>query len=395
MSSNIPQKLNDLVAERTNVLLYERRIIHERDEILRNVYIHLNQLDEQIVRLGGTARSLLVFDAATTNSSNGFHPSTSMTCGEGPGTITIGEKENFASPWHSSNDDASPMNSSSASSTLQKKRSHRKMTKDIFSPDIAIDPTSLGEAWTCECGNRLAAGRKRCGQCLRWKGGKRLVRWHIQPKDPTNKAITAPGGTTSVESISPLSTICHSENKQGTMNAALDEYMNLRAAELKSVAFGALSAGTLDEGLEIHKVVGQMVMAVANITENRPGTKTKGVGGAVIQNNGERVDIHPSSKRKRGRPRRKETVVDSELIERLVSTNDSDNESLDVLSKKLAKSYKETANLSLEVEIAESGKANLLLDVNEPLPIEQTIHEVETIASQMLCDNEVESTITI
>jgi hypothetical protein len=393
MSSNIPQKLNDLVAERTNVLLYERRIIHERDEILRNVYNHLNQLDEQIVSLGGTARSLLVFDAATTNSSNGFHPSTSMTCGEGPGTITIGEKENCASPWHSSNDDASPMNSSSASSTeaassstLQKKRSHRKMTKDIFSPDIAIDPTSLGEPWTCECGNRLAAGRKRCGQCLRWKGGKRLVRWHIQPKDPTNNTIAAPGGTTLVESISPLSTICHSGNKQGSMNAALDEYMNLRAAELKSVAFGALSAGTLDEGLEIHKVVGQMVMAVANIAENRPGTKTKGVGGAAIQNNG---------KRKRGRPRRKESAVDSELIDRLVSTNDSDNESLNVHSKKLAKSYKETANLSLEVEIAESGKANLLLDVNEPLPIEQTIHEVETIASQMLCDNEVESTITI
>jgi O-acetyl-ADP-ribose deacetylase (regulator of RNase III) len=65
--------------------------------------------------------------------------------------------------------------------------------------------------------------------------------------------------------------------------------MNLRAAELKSVAFGALSAGTLDKGLDIHKVVGQMVMAVANIAENRPGTKTKGVGGAVIQNNGERV----------------------------------------------------------------------------------------------------------
>ena len=87
--------------------------------------------------------------------------------------------------------------------------------------------------------------------------------------------------------------------------------------------------------------------------------------------------------------------MDSEPIERMISTSDSDNESLDVLSKKLAKSYKETANLSLEVEIAESGKANLLLDVFEPLPIEQTIHEVETIASQMLCDNEVESTITI
>jgi hypothetical protein len=160
--------------------------------------------------------------------------------------------------------------------------------------------------------------------------------------------------------------------------------MNLQAAELKSVA--ALSAGTLDEGLEIHKIVGQMVMAVANIAEDRPGTKTKGVGGPVSSS---RDKSSMPLKRKRGRPRRKEC----EPIEQMISTSDSDNESLDALSKKLAKSYKETANLSLEVD--ENRKANLLLDVNEPLPIEQTIHEVETIASQILCDNEVESTITI
>jgi hypothetical protein len=83
--------------------------------------------------------------------------------------------------------------------------------------------------------------------------------------------------------------------------------------------------------------------------------------------------------------------VDSEPIERMISTSDSDNESLDALSKRLAKSYKATANLSLETENAESGKAlhdghnNLLL--NKPLPIEP-IHEVEMIASQLSCDNE-------
>jgi len=321
-SSTVPQKLNDLVAERTNFLLYERRIIQERDEILRNVYIHLNQLDEQIVSLGGTARSLMV-DATN---SNGVHSSTMTCCGEGPRTITIGGKENCGSPWHSSNDDASPMNSSSASSneaaslTLQK--SHRKK-KEIFSPDIAIDQTSLGKPWTCECGNRLAAGRKRCGQCLRWKGGKRLVRWHIQPKDPTNNSITAPGGATSVESISPLSAICHSATKHGSINAVLDEYMNLRAAELKSDATGALSAGTVDEGMEIHKVVGQLVMAVANIAEDLGlGKKTKGVGGVAIQDDGEKIGIHPSTKRKRGRPRKKESAVGSEPIERVISTSD-------------------------------------------------------------------------
>lgn len=47
------------------------------------------------------------------------------------------------------------------------------------------------------------------------------------------------------------------------------------------------------------------------------------------------------------------------------------DESLDALSKKLAKSYRETAKLSLEVEIAEIGKAlghnNFLLDVSKPL----------------------------
>jgi len=30
------------------------------------------------------------------------------------------------------------------------------------------------DAWQCPCGNTLPVERRRCGKCLRWKGGKRL-----------------------------------------------------------------------------------------------------------------------------------------------------------------------------------------------------------------------------
>ena len=49
----------DLETERQNFLLYEQRIIQERDEILLNMRNHLDQLDGEIIRLGGVSRDAL------------------------------------------------------------------------------------------------------------------------------------------------------------------------------------------------------------------------------------------------------------------------------------------------------------------------------------------------
>ena len=38
-------QLSNLETERNNFLLHEQRIIQERDEILRNIHNHLEQLD--------------------------------------------------------------------------------------------------------------------------------------------------------------------------------------------------------------------------------------------------------------------------------------------------------------------------------------------------------------
>jgi len=50
------QQIIDLERERDSILFYEKRIIEERDEILKNLRKHVNALDAEIIRLGGRPR---------------------------------------------------------------------------------------------------------------------------------------------------------------------------------------------------------------------------------------------------------------------------------------------------------------------------------------------------
>lgn len=43
-------------------------------------------------------------------------------------------------------------------------------TTDVGMTLVASTNDNRDEPWTCECGEQLAATRKRCGVCLKWKG---------------------------------------------------------------------------------------------------------------------------------------------------------------------------------------------------------------------------------
>lgn len=391
MPSVVSQKLSDLEAERKSFLLYERRIKQERADILTKVRIHLDHLDVDIVRLGGTARvyggqspsfsssldsshfssgdvNVLVPSAAPFSSmlksdespQPRGRPTKSLEGAAGPGMAisvskkddgynqreedTSPEKENFSSNHASSSDSsrARPFMNSTASAKISEsftltdavkvqmiEKPNKKKKK---SKSVASSETNSGEPWTCDCGEHMAAGRARCGKCRRWKGGKRLVRWSVKPKDST--AMNT-GAVASPSSLSQGNRKAGNGKKNTDVPRAIDIYRNLRTAELDSVTnVSSATKGNCGQDLEIQVLVEQMVLAVVNAADLGGAKKTKGSRKSSVEmaaaskkenkspapnNKEETVSSH---KRKRGRPKKDSKKNE---IQRVVTTSDSDN----------------------------------------------------------------------
>ena len=391
MPSVVSQKLSDLEAERKSFLLYERRIKQERADILTKVRIHLDHLDVDIVRLGGTARvyggqspsfsssldsshfssgdvNVLVPSAAPFSSmlksdespQPRGRPTKSLEGAAGPGMAisvskkddgynqreedTSPEKENFSSNHASSSDSsrARPFMNSTASAKISEsftltdavkvqmiEKPNKKKKK---SKSVASSETNSGEPWTCDCGEHMAAGRARCGKCRRWKGGKRLVRWSVKPKDST--AMNT-GAVASPSSLSQGNRKAGNGKKNTDVTRAIDIYRNLRTAELDSVTnVSSATKGNCGQDLEIQVLVEQMVLAVVNAADLGGAKKTKGSRKSSVEmaaaskkenkspapnNKEETVSSH---KRKRGRPKKDSKKNE---IQRVVTTSDSDN----------------------------------------------------------------------
>jgi hypothetical protein len=393
MPSIVSQKLSDLEAERTSFLLYERRVIQERADILTNVRIHLDQLDADIVRLGGTARvhrgqgpsfpsslgsshfssgdinaivpSTALFSSTVKSDESPLHrgrPAKSLERAAVPGMAisvskkgdgsnqmdedTSPEKENFSSNHASPSDSSSEAPNKEGARPFMNSNASIKISESFTSIDaakvqikmkkkkgksIASSDTIFSEPWMCGCGEKMAAGRARCGKCRRWKGGKRLVRWSVKPKDSTTMNA---GAIASPSSSSPGNRKAGNGKKNTDVPKAIDVYRNLRAAELDSVTNVAPATGNCEQDLEIQTLVGQMVLAVVNVADLCEVNKTKGSrkssgemaaaskkeNKSPAPHNGE--EIVTSYKRKRGRP--KKDSKKNEIL-RVVTKSDSDN----------------------------------------------------------------------
>jgi hypothetical protein len=257
---------------------------------------------------------------------------------------TSPEKENFSSNHASSSDSsrARPFMNSTASAKISEsftltdavkvqmiEKPNKKKKK---SKSVASSETNSGEPWTCDCGEHMAAGRARCGKCRRWKGGKRLVRWSVKPKDST--AMNT-GAVASPSSLSQGNRKAGNGKKNTDVPRAIDIYRNLRTAELDSVTnVSSATKGNCGQDLEIQVLVEQMVLAVVNAADLGGAKKTKGSRKSSVEmaaaskkenkspapnNKEETVSSH---KRKRGRPKKDSKKNE---IQRVVTTSDSDN----------------------------------------------------------------------
>jgi len=393
MPTMTSKKLVDLEAERESFILHEQRIIQERDEILKNVHSHLDQLDMEIVRLGGMARgaSAIQGQASASPGDNEFVPSIapfpsvkSVSQGKKPcgrprkSEERVSGAENAASqkkkgkqkkekvPTHvliPEKENASSNNAASSSDNPKKKKARTSKNKTPAAAKNgnsnlvqvgdgksnaskegrsnttdASNADDIGEPWTCECGENMAAGRKRCGKCRRWKGGKREKRWSRKSTDSTTVAAAASSGK--------------AKAGKGGKKAlkAIDVYRNLPAAQLKSSADGALVLGNEaknDPSSEIKSIMGQMVSCVTGVAAlgkkakgsrksgaTKGGVTKSGVTKSGATKNGAKSGA-VSNKRKRGRPNKKSSdETQRESIQRVVSTSDSDNGPMAEASRK-------------------------------------------------------------
>jgi len=57
--------------------------------------------------------------------------------------------------------------------TSEDQQARAKSSEKVKVGVKAKDTTSSADAWQCLCGNMLKGDRKRCGKCLKWRGGKR------------------------------------------------------------------------------------------------------------------------------------------------------------------------------------------------------------------------------
>ena len=276
------KQLFDLERERSSLISHEKRIILERDEILKNLRNHLRHLDAQIVRLGGRARSDIVSD------------------------VVVGEIIPSVSPFppkrrgkNRPKESTEIISKSPADSGTMKKRRGR--------PPKNRSGDNDGVFWTCDCGEQVAFDKGRCGNCHHWKGGKREVRWSKGGKLTADAYRTADVGKAS---------------------NAIDVYKRISADSLSPLVASGIDADN-ETRSHIELIVGQIVSAVTltaassrgkgakNLEQGRPDgsssrkrksdSKHSVLSGtnpsAMDRVSKDGIPIDPP-KRKRGRPRK-------------------------------------------------------------------------------------------
>ena len=251
------KKLADLLAEREGLVRYEKQIIQERDFILTSTRAHVDKLDKEIERLGGNPRN---------------------------------QEEKVSSPPSV----LTPRNDDNGS---QKKRGRPKKVRTTGGKEnrskkqrkgsVASHNNSI-EAWNCECGTHMPAGRARCGACRRWKGGKRQTRWTIKKDSNEDVGVMETGAGLSAMS-------CDSSK-------LLHAYNNLPPSEVVAVASDGISvlAKASASRMEIEEVMKNMVSAIHLVglvtmktSDDMDVASTECEDGATI-----------TDKRMRGRPKR-------------------------------------------------------------------------------------------
>ena len=314
MPTLISKKLSDLQAERESLTRYERQIVQERDAILTSVRGHLDQLDREIVRLGGSPRNQESSVAGILSPRKNDNGSQNVR-GRSRKEAEVPSSEKIADASSSSTNTNSRFRIQDGKENCPSGNKKRSKSSSIVNENKAI-----GEAWTCECGTHMAAGRARCGACRRWKGGKRLTRWTIN-KDSSSTSNNVVRGITENGSSS---SIC------GT-SKVFNAYRNLPPAEQKSVS----------DGSALLTIMSDMVSAIEFVS--LAISKTSGNKGVDSMKEDGVLD-----KRKRGRP----------SINQVVSTSDSDDGSATKPPRKRGRPRKEQLPMSgLDAQHVESSFA--------------------------------------
>ena len=327
--------LSDLEAERESFLRHEQRIIHERNDILLNMRNHLDQLDAEIVRLGGKARDALPASSSSSISNNangdslGYISSIApypaiernhSTSGESAVSQIVGgkkQKQQSAAATKKEN-----------KSSNKPKGGGRKRNKNTNS----VDPDTIhnGLSWTCECGEHLSGDRARCGKCRKWRGGVRpkpkesTTTKEVAKKEPVATKGDDTNDTSTTEIVAATSrrkARTAGGRKIAIMPSVIDVYRNLPPAtkderkppssaedETADILASFASGGINNTRVEVEQCLADMVFALTS------------VAGKAANNNAN------NNKRKRGRPKKDENVQ-LEPIQRVVSTSDSDNNS--------------------------------------------------------------------
>ena len=348
MPTLISKKLSDLQAERENLTRYERQIVQERDAILASVRGHLDQLDREIVRLGGPPQNqesaVGVLSPRNDNGSQNVRGRSRKVEAEVPWSEKIADASSSSNQNGRFRDQDGKENRSSGN----KKRSKCSL--------VVSDNKTIGEAWTCECGTHMAAGRARCGACRRWKGGKRLTKWTIK-KDSSTSNNTVEG----IADKGSSSSICG-------ISKAFNAYRNLPPAEQKSVLSDGSTLLTYPR-VEIEDIMSDMISAIE--FDGPANTKMSGDNCVVSMTD----EDGASNKRKRGRP----------SINPAVSTSDSDDGSVTKPPRKRGRPRKEQLpNSVLDTQHVESSIAAVGTEssASNISPRDMTSCKIQEIAEQ-------------
>jgi len=251
------KRLDDLKAERETFLRHERRIIEERDEILKNVRAHLDQLDVEIVRLGGRAREIVAMrdDCAlapffSVKDSRNLEEERVFSGSENSSQKKRGRPNKETVPSHVLvQEKVKTAPNDALVDNRPTKRRRRSNSEHSSSANAPTKGGTVGEPWTCDwCGERLAAGRKRCGKCRRWKGGVREIRWTRKSAGAGAGSAPASLGTAGGIGMKPM--------------RAFDVYRNLPAAPFRTTGKGSRS--------EVQSIVEVMVSCVSAAARARP-----------------------------------------------------------------------------------------------------------------------------
>jgi len=293
--------------------------------ILTSVRGHLAQLDRDIERLGGSPRAAKSeVDSSAPSDQTLCSPVAVLSPGNKSGSQKMRgrpKKEKFPSS------DKSDALSAERNSRIQdvEGEANRLSGSKIKSKGtlVVIGNNSIGEAWTCECGKHMSAGRARCGACRRWKGGKRLTRWTIKPKD-SNTSNEVVGADVSSSSLS-----C------GT-STVFNAYKNLPPAEqqsaLEAPLLATMSSGTTnDPRLEIEEIMRTMVSAVDFVVATTQTSNKRKQGrpnkNPAVSTSDSDDGFVVKSPRKRGRPKKQlpTSVQDSQQGESYVTAEETTN----------------------------------------------------------------------